>query len=148
MSLSSISEGNLGVPNKHACFFDLAGDSKMQGSNSLYSVFFIFVVFDPLIFSTISIPILPFFSITNYPNSLVSTWFWSCLNVSMGFTPRLFIYLQFNRVCSQADKISNSGIGLVPAMVEADSTRPSRTGIDRDFEPWSAPLPPNLGRVF
>ena len=30
---------------------------------------------------------------------------------------------------------SNSGIGPVPAMVEADTTRPSRTGLDRDFEP-------------
>ena len=33
------------------------------------------------------------------------------------------------------DKISNSGIGPVPAMVEADTTRPSHTGINRDFEP-------------
>ena len=33
------------------------------------------------------------------------------------------------------DKISNSGIGPVPTMVEADTTWPSRTGIDRDFEP-------------
>ena len=36
----------MGNPNKQACFFNLAGDSKMQGSNS---VFFIFVGFDPLI---------------------------------------------------------------------------------------------------
>ena len=137
MSLSSISGRNLGDPNKQACFFNLAGDSKMQGSNSLYYIFFIFVGFDPLIFSTISTPILPsFFSITNYPNNLASTWSWSCLNVSMRFTLRLFIYLQFNRVCSQANKISNSGIGPVPAMVEADTTRPSRTGIDWDFETY------------
>ena len=33
------------------------------------------------------------------------------------------------------NKISNLGISPVPAMVEADTTRPSRTGIDRDFEP-------------
>ena len=39
-------------------------------------------------------------------------------------------------VCSQANKISNSGIGPIPAMVEADMTRPSHIGIDWDFEPW------------
>ena len=32
---------------------------------------------------------------------------------------------------------SNSGIGPVPAMDEAYTTRPSRTGIDRDSEPCS-----------
>ena len=46
MLLSSISGRNLGDPNKQACFFDLADNSKMQDSNS---VFFIFVSFDPLI---------------------------------------------------------------------------------------------------
>ena len=49
MLLSSISGRNLGDPNKQACFFDLADNSKMQDSNS---VFFIFVGFDPLIWSS------------------------------------------------------------------------------------------------
>ena len=33
------------------------------------------------------------------------------------------------------DKISNSGIGPVPAMVEADTTRPSCTGITEILNP-------------
>ena len=53
----------------------------------------------------------------------------------MGFTLRLFIYLQFNQVCSQADRKSNLGISPVLAMAEADTTWPSRTGVNRDFEP-------------
>ena len=90
---------------------------KIQGSNSLYFSFS--WVFSPPFLLQYYIFII--IIITNYPNSLVSIWSWSCLKVSMGFTPILFIYLQFNWVCLQADKISNSSIGLVLAMAEVDT---------------------------
>ena len=79
MSLSSISDGNLGDPNKQACFFDLADDSKMQGSNSVFSFSLVLILSSDLLH----------------------------------------------------DFYSNSGIDPVPAMVEADTTRRSRTRLDR-----------------
>ena len=58
-------------------------------------------------------------------------------------TPRcrvLTLYFSFSWVLILSSDLlhnfySNSDIGLVPAMVEADTTRPSHTGLDRDFEP-------------
>ena len=118
---------------------------KMQGFNSLYFSFsWVLIISSSPPFV---LQYYLFFSITNYPNSLVSTWSWSCLKVSMGFTPRLFTYLQFNRVCSQANKISNSGISPVPAMVEADTTRSSSTGLDRVVPVSTEILNPDLNSM-
>ena len=118
MSLSSISGKNLGDPTSNykmqaisvICIFHFRGFWSSHLLRHFYSN-------------------ITFVSITNNPNSLVSTWSWSCLNVFIGFT----LSIQ----SSLFGKISNSGIGPVPSMVEVDTTRPSRPGIDRDFEPWS-----------
>ena len=108
---------------------------KMQGSK-LY-IFHFHGFWSSHLFHHFYSNITFFFSITNCPNSLVSTWSWSCLKISMGFTSRLHIYLQFNWVCSLVDKISNFSIGSVPAMAKAIWLSRVVSVLIEILNPWS-----------